>query len=112
MPEVLDWQRVADPQAVVHYAVQSLRQGRTVAFATETGYAVTASGLMPEAVRRLSVANSGGTDETPVVPELTLALRGAAEARDWAPGLSPLGRRLARRLWPGPVMLLVGGDIE
>lgn len=105
MPEVLDWQRVADPQAVVHYAVQSLRQGRTVAFATETGYAVTASGLMPEAVRRLPI---DAANKEP----LTLALRGAAEAREWAPGLSPLGRRLARRLWPGPVTLLVNGDIE
>jgi len=105
MAEVHDWQRVADPQAVVHYAVQSLRQGRTIAFATETGYAVTASALMPEAVRRLPV--DAGNNEP-----LTLALRGAAEARDWAPGLSPLGRRLARRLWPGPVTLLVGGDIE
>ncbi|MGH7172545.1 MAG: Sua5/YciO/YrdC/YwlC family protein [Gemmataceae bacterium] len=105
MPEVLDWQRVADPQAIVHYAVQSLRQGRTVAFATETGYAVTASALMPEAVRQLPVDADNGEP-------LTLALRAAAEARDWAPALSPLGRRLARRLWPGPVMLLVGGDIE
>lgn len=105
MPEVLDWQRVADPQAVVHYAVQSLRQGRTVAFATETGCVVTASGLIPEAVRRLP---SDAANNEP----LTVALRGAAEARDWAPGLSSLGRRLARRLWPGPVILLVGGDLE
>ncbi|HTU20056.1 MAG TPA: Sua5/YciO/YrdC/YwlC family protein [Gemmataceae bacterium] len=105
MAEVLDWQRVADPQAVVLYAVQSLRQGRTVAFATETGYAVTASGLIPEAVRRLSVDAGKGEP-------LTLALHSAAEARDWVPALSSLGRRLARRLWPGPVTLLVGGDVE
>ncbi len=105
MPDVYDWQRVADPHAVIHYAVQSLRQGRTVAFPTETGYAVTASGLIPEAVRQLHA--EGGNAEP-----LTLALRGAAEARDWAPALSPLGRRLARRLWPGSVTLIVGGDIE
>lgn len=101
MPEVLDWQRIADPQAIIQYAVQSLRQGRTVAFATANGYAMTASGLMAEAVGRL-----------PVDAELTLALSGAGEMRDWAPGLSPLGLRLARRLWPGPVTLRVGGDIE
>jgi len=112
MPEVLDWQRIADPNAIVHYAVQSLRQGRTVAFPTESGYAVAASGLVPEAVRQLPVDGSNGNGETPVFPRLTLALRGAAEARDWAPGLSQLGQRLARRLWPGPVTLLVGGDIE
>lgn len=101
MPEVLDWQRIADPQAIIQYAVQSLRQGRTVAFATKNGYAVTASGLVVEAVQRL-----------PNAPELTLALRGAGEARDWVPELSQLGLRLARRLWPGPVTLRVGGDIE
>lgn len=101
MPEVLDWQRIADPQAVIQYAVQSLRQGRTVAFATKNGYAVTASALAAEAVGRL-----------PAAPELALALRGAGEARDWAPGLSQLALRLARRLWPGPVTLRVGGDIE
>jgi protein-tyrosine phosphatase len=115
MPEVLDWQRVAEPHAVIHYAVQSLQEGRTVAFPTETGYAVTASGLVAGGVRRLPVEGAVGTNgsgETPVLPELTLALRGAAEARDWAPGLSRLGLRLARRLWPGPVTLLVGGEVE
>lgn len=106
MPEVLDWQRVADPQTVVEYAVQSLRRGRTVAFPAETGYALTASGLVPSAVQKL-LAEKG----SPAVSELTLVVRGAAEVRDWVPDLSPLGRRLARRLWPGPVTLLVGGDV-
>jgi protein-tyrosine phosphatase len=41
-----------------------------------------------------------------------LALRGAGEARDWVPSLNPLSQRLARRLWPGPVALIVGGDVE
>jgi protein-tyrosine-phosphatase/tRNA A37 threonylcarbamoyladenosine synthetase subunit TsaC/SUA5/YrdC len=112
MPEVLDWQRVAEPRAVIHYAVQSLRQGRTVAFATESGYVVTASGLAPEAVRRLPSNGSEETGIAPTVPELALVLRSAAEARDWAPQLSRLGLRLARRLWPGSVTLLVRGDIE
>ena len=88
MPELLDWQRVADPHAVIHYAVQSLRQGRTVAFPLETGYSVTASGLVPEAVGRL-ISDAGNGEA------LTLAVRGAAEARDWAPAMSPLSRRLA-----------------
>ncbi|HEY7158708.1 MAG TPA: Sua5/YciO/YrdC/YwlC family protein [Gemmataceae bacterium] len=104
MPEVLDWQRVADPHAVIQYAVQSLCQGRTVAFPGETGYALAASGLAPEAVRQLPGAAEGEA--------LTLAVRGPAEACDWAPAMSPLARRLARRLWPGPVTLLVGGAIE
>ncbi|MHB1425600.1 MAG: arsenate reductase/protein-tyrosine-phosphatase family protein [Gemmataceae bacterium] len=102
MPEVIDWQRVADPQAVIQYAVQSLRQGRTIAFPSEAGYTVTASGLVPEAVRRLVSDSDNGA-------ALALAVRGAAEARDWAPAMSPLSRRLARRLWPGPITLIVGG---
>jgi protein-tyrosine phosphatase len=112
MPEVLDWQRIEDPHAIIHYAVQSLRQGRTVAFPSETGYAVTASALVPEAVRQLPIDRPGGSNAASVVPELMLALRGAGEARDWAPALSPLSQRLARRLWPGPATLIVGGDIE
>jgi protein-tyrosine phosphatase len=104
MPEVLDWRRIADPHAVIHYAVQSLRVGRTVAFPTETGYALTASGLAADAVRQLG----GAAGDEP----LTLVVRGAAEARDWVPDLSPLGRRLARHVWPGPVTLMVGGSVE
>jgi protein-tyrosine phosphatase len=104
MSEVLDWQRVAEPHAVIHYAVQSLRQGRTIAFPSESGYAVTASALVSEAVGRLPIPGDGEA--------LTLALRSSAEARDWAPALSPLGQRLTRRLWPGSVTLIVGGDIH
>jgi protein-tyrosine phosphatase len=42
---------------------------------------------------------------------LPLAVRGAAEVRDWAPGMGPLGRRLARRLWPGPLTLDCGEGV-
>jgi protein-tyrosine phosphatase len=106
MPEVLDWRRVADPHAVIHYAVQALCWGRTVAFPTQTGYALAASGLAPRAVEQLRVDSANGTEE------VTLAVRGAAEARDWAPAMSPLAQRLARRLWPGPVTLVVRGAVE
>jgi protein-tyrosine phosphatase len=105
MPEVLDWRRVADPHAVIRYAVQALCWGRTVAFPTEAGYALAASGLAPQAVEQLRVGTADGAEE------VTLAVRGAAEARDWVPGMSPLAQRLARRLWPGPVTLIVRGAV-
>lgn len=38
---------------------------------------------------------------------LTLAIRGPDEARDYAPDMSPLALRLARRCWPGPVTLVL-----
>ena len=36
-----------------------------------------------------------------------MAIKSADEARDYAPGMSPLAQRLARRCWPGPVTLVV-----
>jgi tRNA threonylcarbamoyl adenosine modification protein (Sua5/YciO/YrdC/YwlC family) len=107
MPEVLDWRHVADPHAVIHYSVKALCGGRIVAFPTETGYALAASGLASRAVGQLRIDPANGADN-----RLTVAVRGAAEARDWAPAMSPLAQRLARRLWPGPVTLLVRGAVE
>ena len=106
MPEIHDWQRAADPRAVVRRAVERLRAGGVVAFPTETGYHLTASGLAPEAVGRL---RRPGMRE-PEAP-LPLAVLGAAEARNWAPGMGPLGRRLARRFWPGPLTLESGEGV-
>src|SRR5439155_741178 len=40
-----------------------------------------------------------------------LAVRGEPDAVKWAPALSAVGRRLARRCWPGPVVLTIAGAI-
>jgi L-threonylcarbamoyladenylate synthase len=100
MLEVLDWQSVAEPRAVVHHAVEALRAGRTVAFPTETSYALAASGLVPHAVERICLGDK--------VSPLSVAVGGLSEARDWVPAMSPLAQRLARRFWPGPLTLLFG----
>jgi protein-tyrosine phosphatase len=104
MPEVLDWRRNEPPRLAADRAVRVLAAAGVVAFPTETVYGLAASALAPGAVDRL-VHSKGRPDDKP----LTLALAGAAEAVDWLPGLSPLGRRLARRCWPGP-LTLVGGE--
>ncbi len=96
MPELVDWQR-ADQHDVIRRAVQALSDGRLVVFPTETSYHLAASALLPEAVEGLD--RCVGAEERP----LMLTVRDAAEALDWAPGISPLARRLARRCWPGPV---------
>jgi protein-tyrosine phosphatase len=98
MPDVLDWQRIVDPRAAVRRAADALRAGQVVGFPTETGYHLGASGLAPEAVARL-----GGV--------AAVVVGGAAEARDWAPGLGQAGRRLARRFWPGPLTLVCGDGV-
>src|SRR5262245_27706066 len=101
MTQVLSWQNAPDPRSVIHQAVEALGAGRLVAFPTETVYGLAASALAAGAVQRLR-QSKGRPDDKP----LTLALAGPADALDWVPGMSRLGRRLARRCWPGPVTLV------
>lgn len=101
-PVVIDLRGADDSRDVVHRAVQALAESNLVAFPTETVYGVAASALSQEAVERLLASASSKSD----IP-LTLALKSADEALDYVPTLGPLGQRLARRCWPGPVTLVV-----
>lgn len=101
-PVVIDIRSAEDARDVVHRAVQALVEGKLVAFPTETVYGLAASALSADAVRDLLAAKG-----QPLGHPLTLAIRGADEALDYAPQLPQLGMRLARRCWPGPVTLLV-----
>jgi len=73
-----------------------------VALPTETVYGLAASALHPEAIARLMEAK-----QRPASAPLALAIKSADEALDYVPNLSPLGRRLARRCWPGPITMVV-----
>jgi tRNA threonylcarbamoyl adenosine modification protein (Sua5/YciO/YrdC/YwlC family) len=101
-PVVIDVYDTEDRRDVVHRAVQALAEGRLVAFPTETVYGLAASALDERAVARL-VEVKGRRAGHP----LTLAIRSADEARDYAPDMSRLAQRLARRCWPGPITLVV-----
>lgn len=105
MAQVLDWQQVDDSSEIVRQAAQALADGQLVAFPTETVYGLASSAFLPEAVARLQ-QSKGRPEKKP----LTLAIGSAAEAAEWVPDISPLGRRLARRCWPGPVTLVFGGN--
>ncbi len=100
-PEVLDLREADDPRDVVHRVVERLAHGGLVALPTETVYAIAASALVPAAVERLLQVKN----RSPEKP-LTLGIKCSDEARDWVPGMSPLGRRMVRRCWPGPVTLV------
>lgn len=102
MPVVIDVGRADDPRDVVHRAVQALAEGHLVVFPTETVYGIAASARHEEAVRRLAALRR---DDSPA--GFTLAVRSADEALDYFPDLSPLGERLTRRCWPGPLTLVV-----
>jgi protein-tyrosine-phosphatase/tRNA A37 threonylcarbamoyladenosine synthetase subunit TsaC/SUA5/YrdC len=106
MPEVLDWPRLADPQAVLMRAVQALSGGRVVVFPTQTCYVLAASATSADALRRLAAVRSATLTTA-------LAVHGEPDALTWAPKLSHVGRRLTRRCWPGPVVLTIAGaDLE
>lgn len=104
-PERIDLSQADDPRDVVHRTVACLAQGGIAGLATETVYGFVASALQPDALGRLRRVKQ--LDDS--VP-LTLLLRGAEEVSDWVPGLTELGLRLARRVWPGPVMLTFPGS--
>jgi len=103
---VIDLRRSDDARDVVHRVVQALAEGRSVAFPTETDYCIAASARHAAAVEGLRCLAA----ERPGEPRLSLALKSADEALDWAPRLTPLGQRLSRRCWPGPVTILVEDD--
>jgi protein-tyrosine phosphatase len=87
---------------LVHHAVQTLAEGKLVAFPTETVYGLAANALDEAAVQRLIQIKGRSPDET-----LALAIRGIEQAADYVPELSLVGRRLGQRCWPGPVTLVM-----
>ena len=106
MPEVLDWRSAADPFALVDRAAQALKEGQLVGFPTETVYGIAANVWRSDAVERL-VQAKGRSEDKP----MALAIESAADALDWVPSMSPVGRRLAHRCWPGPLTLVCGEGI-
>jgi protein-tyrosine phosphatase len=107
-PVVIDVREADDLRDVVHEAAQAVAEGKLVVFPTETIYGVAARALDPQAVCRLSVMKGRKASQP-----FTLAVKSVDEARDFAPDMSLLAERLARRCWPGPITLVVdAGDSE
>lgn len=99
MPAVLHWNVAEEQQAFVAQAVQALTHGNLVVLPTDAGYMAAASIENPGALEQLA-ALSGKED-------FVVAFAEREQALTWAPAMSPLGRRLAKRCWPGPVALVV-----
>jgi protein-tyrosine phosphatase len=87
--------------AGISAAAESLRAGGLVVFPTETVYGVAASIVSESAIARLRALRGGPPDQpfTAHVPDLLAARRCVTNPR-------PVLRRLARRLWPGPLTLI------
>ena len=104
-PQWIDVSRVDDVRDVVHRAVACIAQGGVVGLATETIYALAACALRADGVARVR-ALRGALPSRP----LTMLLKGPEEVTDWVPRISEVGRRMAWRLWPGPVTLVFPAD--
>ena len=101
-PALIDIRNTDDIRDVVHQSVQTLVEGNLVVFPTETLYGVAASALSASAVDKLCQLKSRKEGQP-----LALAVKSADEAWDYVPHAGALGRRLARRCWPGPVTLVM-----
>ncbi len=89
----------------VRRAAEILRAGGLVAFPTETVYGLGADASNADAVGRLYRVKGRPTDH-PVIVHFDSMERALA----WARGISPHGRILAERFWPGPLTLIVKGN--
>ena len=106
MPEIAHW-RTADPDQLVERASAALLAGRLVVFPTETVYGVAAYAGDPNSPARLQ--NSKGREAG---KPLAVAISAKESVLDWLPDLSKIGRRLARRSWPGPLTLVSDEGLE
>lgn len=92
---------IAD-DAALDRAVELLRQGRLVAFPTETVYGLGADASNPEAVGRIFAAKGRPADHP-----LIVHIGGAECLDDWAETVPEAAWRLAERFWPGPLALVL-----
>ena len=100
MTKNLDWTKSDDPRDVVHLAVQAIAEGHIVALPSSSSYLLVASGLKKSAILQLDEYANAHKNVG-----LSLMVRSADETLDYFPDISPAARRLARKVWPGPVML-------
>ena len=86
----------------IRKAVELIKQGRLVAFPTETVYGLGADASSAAAVARLYAVKQRPADH-PVIVHFD----SAARAFTWAREVPEAARALAKKFWPGPLTLIV-----
>lgn len=92
---------IAD-QTAIELAADLLRQGKLVAFPTETVYGLGADAKNPEAVKRIFAAKG-----RPVDHPLIVHIPDKAALTDWAIEIPEIAWKLAERFWPGPLTIVL-----
>lgn len=124
-PKIFDFHGSGDPSDAIYQAVEVLAAGKVLAIPTETVYGLAASALCPDAVAKLCEIKTASTVETEGVEQgscdsrhpdswrpMAIAVKSAEDALDYVPNMPPLGRRLARRCWPGPLTIVFPNDSQ
>ena len=88
--------------AAIDQAADLLRQGRLVAFPTETVYGLGADASNPDAVRRIFLAKG-----RPVDHPLIVHIPSVASLDAWALSVPETAQQLAAHFWPGPLALIL-----
>ena len=101
-PEFIALREENVDEAAVRRVVDALRDGKLVVLPTETVYGLAALASNATAVERLIAAKG-----RPAGRPLALAISGADVLERFAPSVPTLAKRLARRLWPGPLTLVL-----
>ncbi|MDD1630307.1 MAG: threonylcarbamoyl-AMP synthase [Methylococcaceae bacterium] len=88
--------------AAIDYAANLLRQGRLVAFPTETVYGLGADASNSDAVRRIFQAKGRPADHP-----LIVHIPSVDSLNDWALTVPDAAKQLAARFWPGPLAMIL-----
>lgn len=86
----------------IDLAARHLREGRLVAFPTETVYGLGADARNVEAVRRIFAAKG-----RPVQHPVIVHIEGISTLPRWAREIPPSARALGADFWPGPLTLIL-----
>lgn len=93
---------LAPDPALIRRAAALIRDGKLVAFPTETVYGLGANALDATAVERIFHAKG-----RPPTSPLIVHIPSSETARDLAAEWPPAAEKLAREFWPGPLTLVV-----
>ena len=85
-----------EQQDLIHRAAQTLSEGGLIGLPTESSYVLAGLANSDQSIKNLDKYGLGTA---------TLLSRSVEEAFDFFPDLSRIGKKLARRCWPGPVIL-------
>lgn len=97
MSEVVPLRQADDQRDVIHRVCEKLMEGKLVAFPTDTLYIAAASAVSPQGVERLQAL----AGDKPCV----LLVKSLDEACDYVTSMPRVARKLAKRCWPGPLIM-------